>query len=1078
MDFETITSNYLNDLRDERKSAELSAGYTDELSYKPVLHTYFKSIAGFISEYINVIFEPSTQGDSGRPDWRFYDKKSLGNFGYIEGKGLSWTSPIEISQYRHQIDKYLGLKSNLILTDGVEFCFFGRSFEEQKHFCIIDKCSSDGRINVPATVLSDLEIAFRTFFKTPGFRHCSENEMIADAARRAKNLAEISLKLSDLPEGSGLNKIENDTITALHRLQELLQKHHDPALRDNECFVDFIAQVLVFGILYAHRFVTKADDTPVERLKKIKEFWIKPPEQVTELLPFHELMANLNKQFSAGDSAIGPLQSWYDDCCICMAHTQLKRDSKPDFHILYENFLRAYDPQKKIDTGSFYTPPVLADMMVRMSEYLAVSELKISSMFAPDNNIIDPCCGTGTFIEKIITNTISGPPVNISGFEIQPAPYALANYRIALLKEKYSFPHNVKIVLTNTLSDALEEQISDPCDLFDQEQLFAKELVRSPLILVIGNPPSSDAQKSHTPEKGFRIIQKLLDDFRPPEDARGARSNIQKQLQNDFMKFLRWACEKVLLNENGILAFVIPSSFFENPTYKYARLWMASKFNKIFLLKFDEDNRKGGGAKNLFQTLQGRAVLFAIRGNHLSGGECSFFFGDVSGLSVSEKTSMFEQPPQEIIKLFKRKVPDESLTLGLGDSAAPDMRAVYLKGVPLYPPNDSESRSVFLRHCSGVKLAPTALFVHPDKNILIRRCREIADQTTPPSAVVGSWFSGQSKPVNQNKLTPRVRLEFSSVVEDKKRINAGIHSYSFRPFLTSAVLLDEKLLAKMQNEGGGGTRLRPEVIQAFSDENNVGIAVAPSPKDIGTDLHRFVSFCWHIPDNDLCSRQNAHVFCAKFPDYNTGTKTARRPDNKNLSNISDELTGAGIDEVTWVFYSYAIMVSNWYLKNFSDLLYSSSDQIPRIPIHSDLRAVRCVARMGRGIADCENNETWEFGNDKFYLQNIDRFQDEFRLGKHKIGDEKLQLFVHGQNGIALEIPQINSSVLDLKVSGYGVISTWLKFKSYPYTRKTFGIADYKELLNLICAIRKQLALISRLDVFLEENFQDSNLWIV
>ena len=48
------------------------------------------------------------------------------------------------------------------------------------------------------------------------------------------------------------------------------------------------------------------------------------------------------------------------------------------------------------------------------------------------------------------------------------------------------------------------------------------------------------------------------------------------------------------------------------------------------------------------------------------------------------------------------------------------------------------------------------------------------------------------------------------------------------------------------------------------------------------------------------------------------------------------------------------------MKNFSAILYSSSDQIPRIPIHSDLRAVRFVARMERKIADCENNETWDF----------------------------------------------------------------------------------------------------------------------
>ena len=1073
MSFESITREYLNELMTLRSNAELSADFTPELSYKPVLHGFFRNIAALISSDIDVIFEPAKQGESGRPDWRFYDKKSLGNFGYIEGKGLSWDTPLNITSYQEQIEKYLQLRSNIILTDGVEFCFFGNSFRENKRVCIIDKSKDVRSTYTLKPVYSDLEIAFRSFFQAPGFRQCTENEIIADAAKRAKNLAEISQKLSNLTIGSGLNSAENEAIEALHHLHDLLLKHHDPALKDNELFSDFIAQVLVFGILYAHRFVTSEDDAPIDRFHKIKKFWEKPIKGSAELLPFHELIVSLNKQFYS-NNAIGPLQTWYDDCCRCFAHTQLSRASTPDFHTLYENFLKAYDPKKKIDFGSFYTHPKLADMVVRMAEYLAINELKFTSVFSADNNIIDPCCGTGTFIESIIKNIQINSPVNISGFEIQPAPYALANYRIALLREKNTLQHNVKIVLTNTLSDALEEKISAPCDLFDQEQIFAKELVRSPLILVIGNPPSSDAQKQHTTDKGFKIIQHLLDDFRPPKETRKGRQNTQKHLQNDFMKFLRWACEKVLLNENGILAFVIPSSFFENPTYEYARKWMASKFNEIFLLKFDEDNRKGGASKNLFQTLQGRSVIFAIRGQAIKRKLCSFFFADISHFSKQDKISFFEKSPKDLIRDFKKVTPNDSLTMGLGNIEK-DITEIYSKGISLFPASDQDNDCIFLRHCSGIKLAPTALFVHSRKGILQRRCAEIGDLTIPVEKIIENWFAGQRKAVNPEKLSPPIRMEFSAAVNDETRIPGNILPYSFRPFLTSFVLLDENIFSKIKVEGGGGTRLRPELINAFSDETNIGFAVAPAPKDIGTKLHRFVSFCWHISDNDLCSRQNAHVFCAKYPKYHTG-KIDQKEKLLNLSNISQKLSEIGFSETDWVFYTYAIMVSGWYLKKFSSILYSSSDKIPRIPIHSQHDVLRKIISAGKQIAACEDNARWNFSEEELFKNNISLFTKEFYLDSYKVSEDKIFLFTKNSSSPEIVL-KICPDILNLKISGYDVVVTWLKFHSHQYTRSTFSDTDFAELLNLLCAIKTQLFLISKLDLLLEKELNSPSNWL-
>ena len=180
---------------------------------------------------------------------------------------------------------------------------------------------------------------------------------------------------------------------------------------------------------------------------------------------------------------------------------------------------------------------------------------------------------------------------NIIGFEILPAPYALAHYRIAKIAPDYQ---KVSIVLTNTLSDILEDGPGegDCTNPFVEEQEIARSLARPPLTLIIGNPPSSDSF-SHSDGSDFGIIQDLLNDFRPPATARGARQNTQRQLQNEFIKFLRWAGNKAVETENSIVAFVLPSTFAESPSYKFARRWFVQNFDNFWVLDIDKDGRTG-----------------------------------------------------------------------------------------------------------------------------------------------------------------------------------------------------------------------------------------------------------------------------------------------------------------------------------------------------------------------------------------------------------------------------------------------------------------------------------------------------
>ncbi|MFO8108908.1 MAG: N-6 DNA methylase [Thermoplasmata archaeon] len=178
---------------------------------------------------------------------------------------------------------------------------------------------------------------------------------------------------------------------------------------------------------------------------------------------------------------MSPLGIWYQDYLLLLAHIRLaeQQRQKPDYHKLFEAFLETFDPQTRFDYGAFYTPPELASFSVRLTQALVETELKGFSLYEPHNKLFDPCCGTGNFLEQLLAHSDRAHLPKIVGFEILPAPYALAHYRITMLRgEQPHPPPNVSIVLADTLSDALEDQVTDgdTHDLLQEERAAARQL--------------------------------------------------------------------------------------------------------------------------------------------------------------------------------------------------------------------------------------------------------------------------------------------------------------------------------------------------------------------------------------------------------------------------------------------------------------------------------------------------------------------------------------------------------------------------------------------------------------------------
>lgn len=1028
MTFAQIALDYFYELKKEVAIGETSGEATSELSYRTSLDNFFKKLAYKISPKIATIPEPKNQNKLGRPDWRFHDTESMGIYGYVEAKGLDKSQIINVETYRSQVERYLILGNPVLLTDGVDFVMF-RPDGTTMSISLFAKpvIWDEPHIN------PELEVMFQLFFKQPGYREISDGQLINEVAKRARLLSVEIQELLHLDDDEADSKVELGTIRLLKQLKKTSSESHDRSLINDVVFSGFISQILTFGLLYAHRVVERNATSPFDKYEKIHNFWfsVLDEDYSNKLIPFKTLVHELNEELSSDLSRLGV---WYDDLRRMLAYIRLSRKQVkvPDFHELYETFLSVYDPVARFDYGAFYTPRSLAYYTVSFVEKIIRDRMAYFSSDTP-LKVIDPCCGTGTFIEAILDRFKVLPTSEIIGFEILPAPYALAHYRMAMLKKNSS--SNIRIILTNTLSDSIygkesEGSIDSVGALLEEEQKLAQHLSTPPLTIIIGNPPSSDSHFIESNEGS--IINSLLEDFKPDLSSRTSRQNTQKQLSNEFVKFLRWTVDRAEKSKPSVFALIVPSSFSKHPSYKFARKYLSEKCNEIWVLEFDNDKRRGSGGLNLFNTLQGRMLLVATLKTE-SREQLDLRYENISDMAVAQKLSYFAQEPK--IDEWEKLVLDENFTFRRTESYD---SALYSQFWPL---SSKDNCGIFLRHCSSLKLAPTHLLVHTSKGQLKRRSKFISKPENTYSLIKEKWYSGQSKPPPEKKLTPEVKILLEHAAN-----RDCIRSYSYRPFVSAYVLLDGNLLSSLASQEGSGTRDRPEIRAAFADKRVFGFAVSPAPEDIGDSLHKFSSFCWNVPDNDLSARGNAHVFCNFFPEYKKGkswdSSVIQNINPLLLSRLKSEFRLTSVELMDLLtFYCYAVLSSTIFLEQFKGKLFSVAGVWPSLPITSNRAHFMILSELGNQLAKIESEE--------YFIETLSESEHfSFEFQKYRILTN--QILLQDINGKTLySFNDVPVTTLTYEISGYVVIREWLKMYSYPYYRKAVTNEEISRLKLLI-----------------------------
>ena len=308
----------------------------------------------------------------------------------------------------------------------------------------------------------------------------------------------------------------------------------------------------------------------------------------------------------------------------------------------YEDFLKEYDPDLRKKLGAFYTPLPVVRFIVRSVDYLLEKDFGLASGLADTSKtatgihrvqILDPAVGTGTFIsaviriiyERLLKDGQKGrwPAYvhhdllpRLHGFELMMAPYTIAHLKLSMaFKETgfWNFHRRLGIYLTNSL-----EESTTRTDLFtgfgfaesiaEESKEAAVIKNETPIMVVIGNPPYSVSSSN----KGEWILD-LIKDY---------KKNLNEQkinLDDDYIKFIRFAEHFIEKNKSGIVAMITNNSFIDGITHRQMRKHLLETFDDIYILDLHGNSKKkekapdGGKDENVFDIQQGVAISIFVR---------------------------------------------------------------------------------------------------------------------------------------------------------------------------------------------------------------------------------------------------------------------------------------------------------------------------------------------------------------------------------------------------------------------------------------------------------------------------------
>ena len=286
---------------------------------------------------------------------------------------------------------------------------------------------------------------------------------------------------------------------------------------------------------------------------------------------------------------------------------------------LYDKFFRTAFPKMSEQLGIVYTPVECVDFIINSVEDVLNKEFG-QSLSDKDVHVIDPFTGTGTFMTRLLQSGHIKPKdlkrkytQELHANEIVLLAYYIASVNIeSVYHDLAGGPRPVAaetggarrpaeppqtytpfegICLTDTFELYEKDGVFETKD-FQQNSARVKRQRKSPIRIVIGNPPYSVGQKSANDNAQNQSYPKLEAAIARTY-AKKSKSNLQKGLYDSYIKAFRWATDR-LEGGKGIVAFISNAGWLEASAMDGFRETLQEEFNSIYVFNLRGNQRTSG----------------------------------------------------------------------------------------------------------------------------------------------------------------------------------------------------------------------------------------------------------------------------------------------------------------------------------------------------------------------------------------------------------------------------------------------------------------------------------------------------
>lgn len=915
--------------------------------------------------------EPKRQS-CGAPDY-ILTRKDI-PVGFIEAKDIG-DKDLEGAKKtgnKEQFDRYKASLGNLIFTDYLRFRLYreGEFITEvaigevagneikplPQNFSTFENLIKDFCIQISQTIKSPKRLA----------------EMMAGKARLLSDIIEKALTSDE-------DRHEDSTLKEqMMAFKEILIHDITP-----KGFADVYAQTIAYGM-----FAARLHDPTLPTFSR---------QEAAELIPKTNPFLRKLFGYIAGpdidDRIKWVVDSLVDVFLACNVEQILKnygRSTKMEDPIIhfYETFLSEYDPKLRKARGVWYTPQPVVNFIVRAVDDILKTEFNLPQGLADTSKtkikvkdvakatsdmrsktkqiereeevhrvqILDPATGTGTFLAEVIklvhkkfegqqgiwSNYVETHLLpRLNGFELLMASYAMAHLKLDLLLTETGFKptkeQRFKIFLTNSL----EEHHPDTGTLFaswlSTEANEANRIKRdTPVMCIIGNPPYS----GESANKGEWIMSLMEEYKKEPGGNEKLKERNPKWINDDYVKFLRYGQHFIEKNGSGILAFINPHGFLDNPTFRGMRWNLLKTYDKIYTIDLHGNSKKketapdGGIDENVFDIMQGVSINIFIKTGEKQPNELGkVYHFDLYG----ERESKYDFLQNNSLKTIRYT----ELT-----NISPDYFFTYKNFDQKSEYNNSFLlNDLFVLNGVGMTTAHDEFVIKEKQNELLLFYQEFQNSERD-AKYLHSRFSVKEK--NGWDI-----IAGYDNIKNSKDLSSYINSVTYRPFDNRFIFYEDKLV----------WRTVRKVMRHFFKPDNLGLVVGRQGQVVGSMPWNLIFLTTSMTDFNIFYRGGGMLFpLYLYPeksDQQTIDQSQGRIPNLNpeiIKQIAEKLeipflpepeseSANSFSPIDLLDYIYAVLHSPAYREKYKEFLKIDFPRLPYPNKESFLQLVKLGGKL-------------------------------------------------------------------------------------------------------------------------------------